>query len=178
MGGVATAYPLLILHGTCKGSPIFLYVQLLPLLLYIFDISMRRSKTKTTKVLEWTCHDEDNGEHITELVIECPSNFNYTPGQYAELKFSPISTTEWHPFTIASAPSDDDLDISEFNNWVQSNYIEAGTKPKKKTKKLVFYIKSTGRWTEALYNYALAFDLNKAIKETEISIRGPHGAPA
>jgi predicted ferric reductase len=170
MGGVATAYPLLILHGTCRGHPIFLYIQLLPLLLYLFDISMRKSKTKTTNVLEWTCH-EDNGEHITELVIECPSNFNYTPGQYCELKFSPISANEWHPFTIASAPTDDD-DIDDLDNDIEAG-ISSPTK-----KKLVFYIKSAGRWTEALHNYASAFDLNKAMKPTEISIRGPHGAPA
>jgi len=90
--------------GTCKGHPIFFYFALIPLLLYIFDVTMRRSKITTTKVLEWNTHD-DNGEHITELVLECPKNFVYTPGQYAELKFSPISTSEWHPFTIASAPS-------------------------------------------------------------------------
>jgi len=106
---VATAYPLLLLHGTCKGHPIFFYFALIPLLLYIFDVTMRRSKITTTKVLEWNTHD-DNGEHITELVLECPKNFVYTPGQYAELKFSPISTSHLH-------------------QWMASIYNSLGTRP-------------------------------------------------
>ena len=104
MGGVATAYPLLLLHGTCKGQPLFFYVALCPLILYVVDVAMRQRGLSTTKVLAWKTH-EDNGEHITELVLEQPKHFTYTPGQYAELQFPPISTREWHPFTIASAPS-------------------------------------------------------------------------
>jgi len=200
MGGVATAYPLLLLHGTCKGHPIFFYFALIPLLLYIFDVTMRRSKITTTKVLEWNTHD-DNGEHITELVLECPKNFVYTPGQYAELKFSPISTSEWHPFTIASAPDpppppttrnntadtieifvDDDIEEgrSVDNDDDAIDDMESGGEGSSasNTKKLVFYIKSAGRWTDALYNYASAFDLTKAKQPTMIQLRGPHGAPA
>ena len=47
---------------------------------------------------------------------------------------------------------------------------------------LTFYIKSAGRWTEALYNYAYAYDLTQATrdltqatKDVTIQIRGPHG---
>lgn len=158
MGGIATAYPLLLIHGTCRGHPVFLYFALAPLVLYIFDVAMRRSNVSTTNVLEWITH-EDKGQQITELIIECPTNFTYTPGQYAELKFSTISSSEWHPFTIASAPNEKDM-------------TEDGRK------KIVFHIKNSGRWTEALYNHASAFDLKKARKPTQIQIRGPHGAPA
>jgi len=208
MGGIATAYPLLLLHGTCKGQPIFFYVALFPLVLYLFDVAMRRRGLSTTKVLAWKTH-EDNGEHITELVIEKPKNFTYTPGQYAELKFTPISTREWHPFTIASAPSSSEeqqVDRTEHSNFVsfsnhpinddddddddiESGVVVSGGNPSSSKEassyassdengKLVFYIKSTGRWTEALYNYASAFDLTKATKDCTIQIRGPHGAPA
>jgi len=205
MGGIATAYPLLLLHGTCKGQPIFFYFALFPLVLYLFDVAMRRRGLSTTKVLAWKTH-EDNGEHITELVIEKPKNFTYTPGQYAELKFTPISTREWHPFTIASAPSSSEeqqVDRTEHSSFVSfSNHpindddddIESGVSvsgenpssskgvspyaSSDENGKLVFYIKSTGRWTEALYNYASAFDLTKATKDCTIQIRGPHGAPA
>lgn len=158
MGGIATAYPLLLIHGTCRGHPIFLQFALLPLVLYLFDIAMRRSKVSTAEVVNWITH-EDRGQQITELVIKCPKHFSYTPGQYAELKFAPISRSEWHPFTIASAPNEtDDTDVGE--------------------EKITFYIKNSGRWTEALYNYASAFDLSKAKTPTQIQIRGPHGAPA
>ncbi len=157
MGGIATAYPLLLIHGTCRGHPVFLYFALVPLILYLFDITMRRSNISTTEVLEWVTH-EDEGQQITELVIKCPKNFEYTPGQYVELNFPPVSEREWHPFTIASAPNEEDADETE--------------------RKLVFYIKNSGRWTEALYDYASAYDLTKAKKSTLIHVRGPHGAPA
>jgi respiratory burst oxidase len=148
---------LLLIHGTCRGHPIFLYFAIVPLLLYLFDIAMRRSNVSSTDVVEWITH-EDEGQQITELIVKCPRNFVYTPGQYAELKFPPISSFEWHPFTIASAPS-------------EKNETDGQTK-------LVFYIKNSGRWTEALYNYANAFDLSKTKTPMQIQIRGPHGAPA
>ncbi len=158
IGGIATAYPLLLIHGTCRGRPVFLYFASLPLLLYLFDICMRRSKISTAKILRWETH-EDEGQEITELIVECPPNFEYTPGQYAEIKFPPISGFEWHPFTIASAPN-------------EQTYSKDGKK------RIVFYIKNLGRWTGALFEYASAFDLSKARQAQKIYIRGPHGAPA
>ncbi len=158
MAGIALAYPLLIVHGTFRGHPIFLISALAPLALYLFDVIMRRSKIANSKVLEWKTHD--GGEQkIIELVVECPPNFVYTPGQYAELRFRPISGNEWHPFTIASAPNSD-----------------ARIYDGKNVKVLVFFIRATGRWTEAFYDYAAAFDLSKATMQ--VSVRGPHGAPA
>ena len=154
VGGIATAYPLLLIHGTYRGHPVFLYFALIPLILYLFDIAMRRSNILNTNVLKWKTH-EDEGQQITELTVRCPKNFVYTPGQYVELKFPPISNTEWHPFTIASAPNEEEDE-----------------------KKLIFYIKNAGRWTESLYSYASSFDLAKAKVSTQIQIRGPHGASA
>ena len=153
--GIATAYPLLLIHGTCRGHPIFLYFAILPLVLYLFDVSMRRRNIASAKVLRWRVHDDD-GQQITELVLERPKDFSYTPGQYAELKFEPISTREWHPFTIASSPEEDETSNNE----------------------VVFYIKNAGRWTGALADYAAAFDLSKARSPPNIYVRGPHGAPA
>ena len=157
MGGIATAYPLLLIHGTCRGHPIFLYFALIPLVLYLFDISMRRYNISATEVLEMKTHAEE-GQQITELVIKCPKNFLYTPGQYVELNFPPISKREWHPFTIASAPKEEGDKKSENN--------------------LVFYIKNSGRWTEALYKHASSFEEDKTKRCPQILIRGPHGAPA
>ena len=33
--------------------------------------------------------------------------FDFYGGQYAFLHFPTVSTLQWHPFTISSAPSDD-----------------------------------------------------------------------
>jgi len=119
---------------------------------------MRRSKISIATVVRWEIH-EDEGQQITELVVERPPNFQYTPGQYAELKFLPISKREWHPFTIASASN-------------ERGYGGDGND------KLVFYIKNCGRWTGALFNYASAFDISKATEPFQIHIRGPHGSPS
>ena len=155
VGGIATAYPLLVLHGTCRGHPVFFYFAMLPLVLYLFDISMRRSNISTTEIVRWTVH-EDQGQQITELVVRRPLAFTYTPGQYVELRFRPISEREWHPFTIASAP----------NERCHGN------------QEMTFYIKNLGRWTGALFDCASAFDLSKTKKRPEIDVRGPHGSPA
>ncbi len=159
MGGIALSYPLLIVHGTFRGQPIFLICALAPLLLYAFDLIKRNTKTRTTKILEWKTH-KNNGKDIVELVVECPSNFVYTPGQYVEINYKPISTEEWHPFTIASAPNND---IRVYNG--------------ERVRTLVFFIQAVGRWTGSLYHSASHFDLLKA-RRREISIRGPHGSPA
>ena len=76
---------------------------------------MRRITTSvTTHVIDWKIHNSNdnnnnsNNEHqqqrITELILKCPPNFTFTPGQYVDLKIPIISKYEWHPFTIASAP--------------------------------------------------------------------------
>ena len=155
MGGVATAYPLLLIHGTCRGNPIFLYAALLPLALYLFDIAMRRKNIFYANVLRWRVHD-DEGQQITELVLERPDGFTYTPRQYSELKYDHISAREWHPFTIASAPGEGENSNND----------------------IIFYIKNCGRWTGALMEYASAYDLSKAKGPPQMLIRGPHGAPA
>ncbi|VEU36433.1 unnamed protein product [Pseudo-nitzschia multistriata] len=156
-GGVALAYPLLIIHGTYKGSPLFLYCAFIPLVIYLLDVILRRSKITKAEVLLWKTHS-DKGHNLTELVLKCPQNFVYTPGQYVELKFPTLSNHEWHPFTIASAPNSVIRDCGD-------------------TRVLVFFIKATGRWTQALFNYASAFKLSKATQSQEMIIRGPHGAP-
>ena len=159
MGGIALSYPLLIVHGTFRGQPVFLFCALAPLLLYAFDLTKRNSKTKKTRILEWKAHRK-NGREITELVVECPPNFVYTPGQYVELKYNPISTEEWHPFTIASAPNND---IRIYD--------------RKRVRVLIFFIQSVGRWTGSMFHSALKFDLKKA-RRREIFIKGPYGSPA
>jgi len=155
---MALMYSLLIIHGTYKGSPIFLVVVIVPLIIYIIDSATRKTTVWTSKVISWKAYEED-GDKITELVVECPLNFHYFPGQYCELQFKPISSYEWRPFTIIWCPPHETVVLDERSQ-------------------LKFCIKAVGDWTGKLYNLASAFDLSKAAIPTEISIRGPHGAPA
>ena len=181
--GIATVYPLLILHGTNNGSPIFLYVQLIPLCIYIIDIIMRRITTSvTTHVIDWKIHNSNdnnnnsNNEHqqqqITELILKCPPNFTFTPGQYVDLKIPIISKYEWHPFTIASAPRYIDKRDRDRNT---SNIINSTTECEDEDEELVFYMKAVGRWTNAVYD---CFSKLESRRDVAVHIRGPHGAAA
>eukprot|EP00934_Nitzschia_sp_Nitz4_P003289 Nitzschia sp. Nitz4//scaffold6_size259037//164674//166857//NITZ4_001091-RA/size259037-processed-gene-0.25-mRNA-1//1//CDS//3329556944//3279//frame0 len=154
VGGILAAFPLLLIHGTILGYPITLYFLIVPLGIYSADCVIRRLVLveRETNVVEWSAH-EDQGEKIVKLVLD-GKHFNYTPGQYAELKIPEISHYEWHPFTIASAP-----------------------KNRKST--VTFYIKASGRWTNQLYDLVATntgYDTLKA--SMTVHLRGPHGAPA
>ena len=41
---------------------------------------------------------------VTNLIIERPRNFLFSPGDWMFIKVPAISGSEWHPFTISSAP--------------------------------------------------------------------------
>ncbi|XP_072725214.1 NADPH oxidase 5 [Ciconia boyciana] len=64
---------------------------------------------------------------VTHLVIERPQFFHYKPGDYIYLNIPAIATYEWHPFTISSAPEQQET--------------------------LWLHIRSLGQWTNRLYEY-------------------------
>ena len=155
LAGVALIFPLLIIHGSMKGKPIFLYICLLPLIFYIIDRTIRMRNVRISSIISWKTHEEE-GEKITDLIVECPPDFDYKPGQYCELKFKPLSSYEWHSFTIIWCPK----------------YEIIVNEDESVTRQLKFFIKATGKWTNDLYNFASAFDLSKAPGQTKIYIRG------
>ncbi|XP_067412184.1 NADPH oxidase 5 [Emydura macquarii macquarii] len=64
---------------------------------------------------------------VTHLVIKRPQFFHYKPGDYVYLNIPAIAKYEWHPFTISSAPEQEDT------IWL--------------------HIRSLGQWTNRLYEY-------------------------
>ena len=98
-------------------------------------------------------HRNGDDDLVVQLVVRNPE-FSYRPGQYAEINIPEVSKSEWHPFTIASAPCDA-ADDDEYG------HVE-------------FFVKSVGKWTDALYR--CAEDRTNVI--SEIGLRGPFGAPA
>ncbi|NXS54988.1 NOX5 oxidase, partial [Brachypteracias leptosomus] len=57
---------------------------------------------------------------VTHLVIERPQSFHYQPGDYIYLNIPAIATYEWHPFTISSAPEQQEtlwLHIRALGQW-------------------------------------------------------------
>jgi predicted ferric reductase len=64
---------------------------------------------------------------VTEISFPKTRNFCYNPGQYVYLAIPELSHLQWHPFSIATAPSDD--------------FVR-------------FYVRRTGSWTKALFDLA------------------------
>ncbi|XP_061303456.1 NADPH oxidase 5 [Pezoporus flaviventris] len=62
---------------------------------------------------------------VTHLVIERPQSFHYKPGDYIYLNIPAIASYEWHPFTISSAPEQQDtlwLHIRSLGQWTTKLY--------------------------------------------------------
>jgi predicted ferric reductase len=64
---------------------------------------------------------------VTHLVIARPKKFKFKAGDYIKIKIPVICSTEYHPFTISSAPENED------EIWL--------------------HIRKSGDWTKKLYNY-------------------------
>ncbi|KAF4525979.1 hypothetical protein B566_EDAN000769 [Ephemera danica] len=64
---------------------------------------------------------------VTHLVIKRPAHFDFHPGDYVFVNIPAIAKYEWHPFTISSAPEQED------SIWL--------------------HIRAVGQWTNRLYDY-------------------------
>lgn len=83
------------------------------------------------------------------LFMEKPKRFNYRPGMYLFINCPSISTHEWHPFTISSAPGDNYLSI---------------------------HVRNAGDWTGALHRLIADCHENK-LEYPDVYLDGPVGAP-
>ena len=66
---------------------------------------------------------------VVHLIIKRPPNFNFSPGDFVYVQIPGVAKTEWHPFTISSAPE-------------MSDY-------------LWLHIRAVGEWTNRVYDYFL-----------------------
>ena len=64
---------------------------------------------------------------VTNLIIRRPHNFNFSSGDWVFVKIPVIAKSEWHPFTISSAPEQHDS--------------------------FTLHIRGVGQWTNRLYEY-------------------------
>ncbi|KAJ6642797.1 NADPH oxidase 5, partial [Pseudolycoriella hygida] len=64
---------------------------------------------------------------VTHLVIKRPPHFYFRPGDYVFVNIPAIAKYEWHPFTLSSAPEQEDY------MWL--------------------HIRGVGEWTQRLYSY-------------------------
>ena len=70
---------------------------------------------------------------VTRLVVEKPTSFSFSAGDYAFLRVPSVAKSEWHPFTISSAPEADALTfhVRSLGNWTSAlrRKVESGEGP-------------------------------------------------
>ena len=150
--GIVCAGPLLLIHGTYKGNPFTIFFMIGPICLYLSDVMMRRFVLATLEadVVALDTHTDGPDNYVKVTIRQ--EEFEYAPGMYAELKIPELSTHEWHPFTIASAPNEDGI--------------------------VEFYIHAVGKWTKGLFVLAKQQQASDKPVLSKIGIRGGFGAPA
>ena len=85
----------LILHG-----PNFWIWFLLPGLLFVIE----KGYSWFSAIDTYVSSAELLPSKVTHLVIKRPANFHFQPGDYVYVNIPSIASSEWHPFTISSAP--------------------------------------------------------------------------
>lgn len=122
---------------------------------------------------------------VTQLVIRKPVGFNFSPGDYVHILIPAIANTEWHPFTISSAPEMEDsfwLHIRLVGHWTKKvrEYFE-------RYESKVFEDAETADTSidEFFEGTAAATDIHQSMKKRAIKkrvnvtvfVEGPYGTP-
>ncbi|XP_038606610.1 dual oxidase 1-like [Tachyglossus aculeatus] len=103
-------YVLLIIHGSYAliQQPRFYIFFLVPALIYAGDklVSLSRKKVEIGVVKA-----ELLPSGVTHLQFQRPQGFEYKSGQWVRIACLALGTTEYHPFTLTSAPHEDTLSL-------------------------------------------------------------------
>eukprot|EP00168_Porphyra_purpurea_P004762 TRINITY_DN15772_c0_g1_i1.p2 TRINITY_DN15772_c0_g1~~TRINITY_DN15772_c0_g1_i1.p2 ORF type:complete len:124 (-),score=33.33 TRINITY_DN15772_c0_g1_i1:143-514(-) len=96
-------FSLLLIHGLHYSKPHTYKFVAGPLLVYVLDRGARLAQEKRCSLVVSTNAGAVKGDAM--LCLRLPRTFHYVAGQYAEIRVPSLSRLEWHPFTIASAPT-------------------------------------------------------------------------
>ncbi|KAK6179830.1 hypothetical protein SNE40_012099 [Patella caerulea] len=103
-------YPLTFLHGVgvLVQAPLFPWFLIGPLVLFVLDklASISRNKVEI-RVKKVSILPSD----VTELVFKRPANFDYKSGQWVRIACLKLGKSEYHPFTLTSAPHEENLSL-------------------------------------------------------------------
>ncbi|XP_074091404.1 dual oxidase 2 isoform X2 [Macrotis lagotis] len=103
-------YILIIIHGSFAliQLPSFYIYFLVPALIYSGDklVSLSRKKVEISVVKA-----ELLPSGVTHLQFQRPQGFEYKSGQWVRIACLSLGTTEYHPFTLTSAPHEDTLSL-------------------------------------------------------------------
>ncbi|KAG8373867.1 hypothetical protein BUALT_Bualt11G0069900 [Buddleja alternifolia] len=118
-------YILLLIHGSFLflihkwyQKTTWMYISV-PLLLYIAERTLRTCRSEHFAVRILKVSVLPGG--VFSLVMAKPNGFKYKSGQYIFLQCPTISSFEWHPFSLTSAPGDNYLSvhIRAVGDWTQ-----------------------------------------------------------
>ncbi|XP_058761130.1 putative respiratory burst oxidase homolog protein H [Vicia villosa] len=174
------AYILLIIHGyflfltkEWKNKTTWMYL-IVPLLLYAFERTHPsfKGKDQRVSVIKAIIYTGN----VLALYMTKPSGFKYKSGMYLFVKCPDISSYEWHPFSITSAPGDDYLSvhIRTLGDWTTElrNIFAKACEPESAQPRRGSLIRMETRANTSI-------DQSKpSIKYPKILIKGPYGAPA
>ncbi|XP_065168987.1 NADPH oxidase 5 isoform X2 [Atheta coriaria] len=113
---------LLVFHG-----PNFWKWFIMPGILYSIERLLRLAWMRTERGKTYISSGLLLPSRVTHLVIKRPLHFDFHPGDYVFINIPAIAKYEWHPFTISSAPEQEDY------MWL--------------------HIRGVGQWTNRLYEY-------------------------
>ncbi|KAL5057870.1 hypothetical protein RYX36_029474 [Vicia faba] len=173
-------YILLIIHGyflfltkEWKDKTTWMYL-IVPLVLYAFErthpsLKGKDHRVSIIKAIIYT-------GNVLALYMTKPSGFKYKSGMYIFVKCPDISSYEWHPFSITSAPGDDYLSvhIRTLGDWTTElrNIFAKACEPESAQPRRGSLMRMETRANSS-------FDQSKPnIKYPKIIVKGPYGAPA
>ncbi|KAM9275357.1 NADPH oxidase 5-like [Morus bassanus] len=117
---------------------------------------------------------------VTHLVIERPQFFHYKPGDYVYLNIPAIATYEWHPFTISSAPEQQEtlwLHIRSLGQWTNKlyEYFQQAESPSPEPKPLSKSLREKRRrcWVQV----STGLGETRRLCSIKCYIDGPYGTP-
>ena len=113
---------LLILH-----APEFWKWFIAPGIIFLLELSYRQMTSWMGKGKTSISAGVVLPSKVTNLIVKRPHNFNFAPGDWVFVKIPAIAKFEWHPFTISSAPEQQDF--------------------------FTLHIRGVGQWTNRLYQY-------------------------
>uniref|UniRef100_A0A9L0SA70 NAD(P)H oxidase (H2O2-forming) n=1 Tax=Equus caballus TaxID=9796 RepID=A0A9L0SA70_HORSE len=140
-------YILLIIHGSFAliQLPRFHIFFLVPALIYVGDklVSLSRKKVEISVVKA-----ELLPSGVTHLQFQRPQGFEYKSGQWVRIACLALGTTEYHPFTLTSAPHEDTLSL---------------------------HIRAAGPWTTRLREIYSPLTGNGCARYPKLYLDGPFG---
>ncbi|XP_073526452.1 uncharacterized protein [Phyllobates terribilis] len=175
---LVVVYILLVVHGyflfltsEWYNKTTWMYL-LVPVLLYASERTLTsiHDHTHHVNIVKAVIYSGN----VLALYMSKPQAFKYKSGMYLFVKCPDVSSFEWHPFSITSAPDDDYLSVhirtlGDWTNALREKFAAACEAPRNRPTK--------GRLMRLETRAVSDLDLQRA-NFPHVIIKGPYGAPA